>query len=147
LDLCTGLVNYAASVQNELYKTDNISGAWRGLIAEHITEQEIIGASNRFIEERHFWVREARNSQAELDFLFISANHGIVPIEVKSGDSSRLKSLHLFMQKSPSEIAIRFWGNHESRNHIKLPSGKTFTLFNLPYYYAGFINKYLDEKR
>jgi len=72
-----------------------------------------------FLEERHFWVREARNSQAELDFLFISANHGIVPIEVKSGDSSRLKSLQLFMQHSPSEIAIRFWGNFESRNHIK----------------------------
>jgi len=144
--LDTGLVNYAASLQNELYKTDNISDAWRGLIAEHITGQEIIGASTRFLEERHFWVREARNSQAELDFLFISANHGIVPIEVKSGDSSRLKSLQLFMQKSPSEIAIRFWGNYESRNHIKITSGKTFTLLNLPYYYSGFIDKYLDEK-
>ena len=50
------------------------------------------------------------------------------------------------MQKSPSEIAIRFWGNHESKNQIKTPSGKKFTLFNIPYYYAGFIDKYLDEK-
>ncbi|MFW5773949.1 MAG: hypothetical protein ACOCWD_04630 [Tangfeifania sp.] len=69
-----------------------------------------------------------------------------MPIEVKSGDSSRLKSLQLFMQNSPSEIAIRFWGNHESSNHVKTPSGKIFTLFNLSYYYAGFIDKYLDEK-
>ena len=49
------------------------------------------------------------------------------------------------MQDSTSEIAIRFWGNHESRSHIKTPSGKTFTLLNLPYYFAGFIDKYLDE--
>jgi len=51
-----------------------------------------------------------------------------------------------FMQHSPSEMAIRFWGNYEIRNHIKTPSGKTFTLLNLPYYYSGFIDKYLDEK-
>jgi uncharacterized protein len=144
--LDTGLVNYAASLQNELYNKEDISDAWRGLIAEHIVGQEIIGASNRFLEERHFWVREARNSQAELDFLFISANHGIVPVEVKSGDSSRLKSLQLFMQSSPSDIAIRFWGSFESKNKIKTPSGKEFTLFNLPYYYAGFIDKYLNER-
>jgi len=41
------------------------------------------------------------------------------------------------MQNSPSEIAIRLWGNHKSRSHIKTPSGKAFTLLNLPYYYAG----------
>jgi len=55
---------------------------------------------------------------------FIIANHGIVPIEVKSGDSSRLKSLQLFMQHSPSEMAIQFWGNHESKNHFKTPLEK-----------------------
>lgn len=139
------MVNYAAALQNELYKKEDISDAWRGQIAEHIVGQEIIGASNKFLEERNFWVREARNSQAELDFLFISRNHSIVPIEVKSGDSSRLKSLQLFMQDSRSNIAIRFWGNFESRNIIRTPSGKEFTLLSLPYYYAGFIEKYLDE--
>lgn len=145
--LDTGLVNYAASMQNELYNKDDISDAWRGLIAEHIIGQEIMGASNQFLEERHFWVREARNSQAELDFLFISRNHGIVPIEVKSSDSSRLKSLQLFMQDSTSKIAIRFWRNFESRNKIRTSAGKEFTLFNLPYYYAGFIDMYLDTRQ
>jgi len=140
----TGLVNYAAALQNEVYKKEDISDAWRGLIAEHIVGQEIIGASNKFLEERNFWVREARNSQAELDFLFISRNYGIVPVEVKGGNSSRLKSLQLFMQDSGSEIAIRFWGNFESRNKIRASSGKEFTLFSLPYYYAGFIEEYLE---
>jgi uncharacterized protein len=69
-----------------------------------------------------------------------------VPVEVKSGDNSRLKSLQLLMQSSPSDIAKRFWGSFESKNKIKTPSGKEFTLFNLPYYYAGFIDKYLNER-
>jgi len=46
------------------------------------------------------------------------------------------------MQHSPSEMAIRFWVNYESRNHIKTPSGKAFTLFNLPYYFV-----YLQKKK
>lgn len=48
------------------------------------------------------------------------------------------------MQESPSEIAIRFWGNFESLNKIRTSSGKEFTLLNLPYNYAGFIDRYLD---
>jgi uncharacterized protein len=143
--LDTGLVNYAAALQNEVYRKEDISDAWRGLIAEHIVGQEIIGASNKFIEERKFWVREARNSQAELDFLFTSRNCGIVPIEVKSGDNSRLKSLQLFLQNSGSNVAIRFWGSFESKNKLRASSGKEFTLLSLPYYYAGFIEAYLDE--
>lgn len=144
--LDTGLVNYAAGLQNELYSSNDISDAWRGNIAEHIVGQEIIGASNRFMEERRFWVREARNSQAELDFLVMSSNHGLVPVEVKSGDSSRLKSLQLFMQDSTTKAAIRFWSNFESSTDITISPGKNFRLFNLPYYYAGFINKYLDAR-
>jgi len=53
-----------SGLQSEIYRKDDISDAWRGLVAEPIVGQEIIGASNRFIEERHFWVREARNSHA-----------------------------------------------------------------------------------
>lgn len=144
--LDTGLVNYASGLQVEIYQAENISDAWRGLVAEHIVGQEIIGASNRFLEDRHFWVREARNSQAELDFLFLSRKHGIVPVEVKSGDSSRLKSLQLFMQDATSKIAIRFWDRFESTNKLRTSSGKEFMLHNLPYYYAGFIDEYLDNK-
>ncbi|MGV8138793.1 MAG: DUF4143 domain-containing protein [Mangrovibacterium sp.] len=144
--LDTGLVNYASGLQIELFRESDISNAWRGLIAEHIVGQEIIGASNRFMEERNFWVRKARNSQAEIDFLVVSRNYGIIPVEVKSGDSSRLKSLQLFMQDSTAKVAIRFWNNFESKTRIRLPSGKEFTLFNLPYYYAGFITQYLETK-
>lgn len=88
----TGLVNYASGIQVELFNKEQISDTWRGRIAEHIVGQEIIGASIRFLEERNFWVREARNSQAELDFLINIREFGLIPVEVKSGDNSKLKS-------------------------------------------------------
>jgi predicted AAA+ superfamily ATPase len=144
--LDTGLVNYASGIQVELFNKEQISDTWRGRIAEHIVGQEIIGASIRFLEERNFWVREARNSQAELDFLINSREFGLIPVEVKSGDNSKLKSLQLFMMDSSAKLAIRFWNNFETRDIIKLPNGKEFTLFNLPFYYAGFIEKYLAAK-
>jgi hypothetical protein len=44
----------------------------------------------------YYWQREARGSEAEIDYL--SAIGGeVVPIEVKAGKGSTLKSLHLFL--------------------------------------------------
>lgn len=143
--LDTGLVNYASGIQVELFNKEQISDTWRGKIAEHIVAQEILGASVRFLEERLFWVREAKNSQAELDFLINSNELGLLPVEVKSGDNSKLKSLLLFMQDSPSKYAVRFWNKFESVDTITLPSGKNFLLFNLPIYYAGLIEKKLKS--
>jgi hypothetical protein len=88
---------------------------------------------------RSFWVREAKNSQAEVDFLYSDFEHGVVPVEVKSGHNSKLKSLHLFMESSSATVAIRFWAKPVGIDHIVLPSGKEFRLLNLPYYYAGFV--------
>ena len=139
--LDTGLVNYASGIQVELFNKDMISDAWRGKVTEHIVAQEIIGASTRFLDERYFWVREAKNSQAELDFILKTNDFGLIPVEVKSGDNSKLKSLQLFMQDSPSKYAVRFWNKYESIDKITLLSGKSYLLFSLPIYYAGFIEE------
>ncbi len=142
----TGLVNYASGIQHDIFNHENISDSWRGKVAEHIVAQEILGASFRFLEERHFWVREAKNSQAELDFLINSAEFGLIPVEVKSGDNSKLKSLHLFMENSSAKIAVRFWNNFERTDTIELPNGKSYQLLSLPFYYAGFIEKAVKKR-
>jgi predicted AAA+ superfamily ATPase len=142
----TGLVNYASGIQHHIFNHENISDSWRGKVAEHIVAQEILGASFRFLEERHFWVREAKNSQAELDFLINSAEFGLIPVEVKSGDNSKLKSLHLFMENSSAKIAVRFWNNFERTDTIELPNGKSYQLLSLPFYYAGFIEKAVKKR-
>jgi hypothetical protein len=145
--LDTGLVNFAAGVQSELFGKSDISDAWRGKIAEHIVGQELLGQSNSLLDSRRFWVREEKNSQAEVDFLYRSRLFGAVPVEVKSGANAHLKSLNLFMARSSSvRLAIRFWSRPLSSDTISLPSGNHFTLFNLPFYYAGQVDSFLRKQ-
>ncbi|MBQ0153927.1 MAG: ATP-binding protein [Bacteroidales bacterium] len=143
--LDTGLMNYAAGIQSELYAIDDLNDAWRGKVAEHIVGQEILGMSNLFLDKRAFWVRESKNSQAELDYLYISPKFGLVPIEVKAGANAHLRSLQAFMKESPCTFAIRFWNKPMRQDRVTLDNGKEYTLYSLPYYYAGQLGKVLDK--
>ena len=144
--LDTGIVNYVAGLQKELFRINELSKAWKGRIAEHIVGQELLSSSSIVSSRRHFWVREARNSQAEVDFLH-HFNDQLVPIEVKSGDNSKLKSLQLYMDESNAKVAIRFWSHAYSTSTITLPSKKRYLLINLPFYYSGQIEKILLSKQ
>ena len=140
----TGLINYSMGLQKELFGINDISEVWKGKIAEHIVGQELLSIADSVSTRRNFWVREAKNSQAEVDFLY-PYNSKIIPIEVKSGSGSKLKSLHLFMEASPGDLAVRFWNSPMSLDTITLPSGKEYTLMNLPLYYAGQLKAILDK--
>jgi predicted AAA+ superfamily ATPase len=144
--LDTGLVNHVAGLQSELFGVDDISGSWKGKIAEHIVGQELIAANQSVLGTRTFWVREAKNSQAEVDFLH-QYKHHIIPVEVKSGDNAKLKSLHLFMEQSSGTVAVRFWHNPVSVDRITLPTNKKYTLYNLPFYYAGHLDAFLRRHK
>ena len=133
--LDTGIVNHVAGLQQELFGIKDISDAWRGKIAEHIIAQNLLSSNDSVLARRNFWVREAKNSQAEVDFVMQYGTH-LLPIEVKSGDNSKLKSLHLFMEQSTGNIAVRFWNQALTRDTVVLPSGKKYTLLNVPFYYA-----------
>ena len=133
--LDTGIVNYTAKNQLELFGTKDISESWKGKIAEHIVGQELIAATDSVLEQRNFWVRNAKNSQAEIDFV-VQIDALLLPVEVKSGHNSKIKSMHLFMEESKSDLAIRFWNNPFTKDQIELPSGKKYTLLNIPFYYA-----------
>lgn len=134
--LDTGLTNFAAGVQSELFGKENINDAWRGKIAEHIVGQELLGLSHQVLMKRSFWVKESKNSQAELDYLYNSRQYGLIPIEVKAGNNAHLKSLQAFMSESPCHTAVRFWNKPMRKDVIQLED-KEFVLLSLPYYYAG----------
>ena len=143
LFLDTGIVNHVAGIRSELLSKEDILDGWRGRTAEHIIGQELFSQSTSVLDRRTFWVREARNSQAEIDWLYSSRAYGLVPIEVKSGHSGKLRSLHAFMEESPCSLALRFWNQPLSSDTVKLPSGKSYRLYNAPYYYAGQVEKLL----
>jgi len=80
------------SVSTEFTKTDLLS-IYRGAMAEQFVGQELISAGHNNL---HYWDRQAKSSTAEVDFL-IEKNKEIIPIEVKSGTSGSLKSMHLLL--------------------------------------------------
>ena len=114
--LDTGIVNYVAGIQKEVFSVEDIADVWRGKIAEHIVGQELLSRSVRFSDKRNFWVRNAHSSDAEVDFI-IQNDSRVIPVEVKSGHNSKLRSLHLFMDEVEHETAVRIWSGKFSIDH------------------------------
>lgn len=135
--LDTGLVNYAAGVRGEIIGTKNILDIWRGRIGEQITAQELLTLNNKVGQRRNFWARNKAQSPAEVDFVY-QVDSQIIPIEVKMGHNSSLKSLHSFMLQSPNDLAVRVWPEAFSVDDVKNSlTGKTFRLINMPFYLVG----------
>jgi len=141
--LDTGIVNYVAGIQKEIFSVKDIADAWRGKVAEHIVGQELIAGNQNFSVKRNFWLRNAHSSDAEIDFI-LQRDSQIIPIEIKSGHNSKLRSLHLFMDEVEHKTAIRIWSGKFSIDNVTTPKGKSFDLYNIPFYYAGILEKLLD---
>ena len=137
-----GLVNYAASVQKEVFGALDILDAWRGKIAEQVVAQELLALDSRVSNHRNYWIRKKKDSDAEVDFVLIHDSR-VIPIEVKSGHNSKLKSLHLFMEEAPHDIAVRVWSQPFSMDEVATKTGKKFKLINLPFYYVGRLGEIL----
>jgi predicted AAA+ superfamily ATPase len=79
----------------------------RGPVAEVLVGHELIRcASPRVRPEVYYWHREARGSQAEVDYV-IQAGTEVLPIEVKAGTSGRMRSMHMFLTERGLKRGIR----------------------------------------
>ena len=107
--------------------------------------QELLALDNRVSNIRDFWVRQKKDSEAEVDFVFQFDNK-VIPIEVKSGHNAKLRSLHLFMEEAPHDIAVRVWSQPFSVDKVTTQQGKNFKLINLPFYYVGVLDKILKKE-
>jgi predicted AAA+ superfamily ATPase len=78
-----------------------------GDIAEQAVAQELLTLQDVFSQRSLFyWAREARSSNAEVDFV-ISTQGKAIPVEVKAGKTGTLKSMHLFLDTYPAHIGIK----------------------------------------
>ena len=142
--LDTGLVNYFSGIQKEVFSVKDIQDVWRGRIAEHIVAQELLTLDDSLLTTRIYWRRDKNSSEAEVDFVY-KYNSLAIPIEVKSGHNSKLKSLHLYMNECPHTWAVRVWSQPLSVDEVTTFEGKKFKLINLPFYYVGVLEKVLDK--
>lgn len=138
----TGLVNYQAGIRDELIRSVDMADHWRGHLAEQVVAQELLALDTSVSQRRSFWAKP--NNGAEVDFV-IRHRSRLYPIEVKSGTNAHLRSLQVFIDSSPINLAIRVWSAPYSIDHLHTPQGKPFRLLNLPFYLIGQLPQLLDE--
>lgn len=140
--LDTGLLNFSAGLQLEILKTDDLNKVYKGKMIEHLVGQEIIAHQSAPQSQLNFWTREKNSSDAEIDFIIPYASK-LVPIEVKSGATGKLKSLLLYLDQAKINYGVRCYAGELSYNTLITPKGKEILLLNLPYFLAGQIENYL----
>lgn len=141
--LDTGLVNYFAGLQEQHFLYSDLHSFHKGLLAEHIVGQELIGRAVNTRKKQCFWVREKTQSQAEVDFI-VQHKEYIIPVEVKAGPTGKLRSLHQFIDRCPHNYAVRLYAGKLDIQQTVTPSGKKYTLLNMPYFLASKLNSYLN---
>ena len=132
LFLDIGLMNRVMGIDyNEALAHSNLMAIYRGQLAEQFVGQEIASATNT---QLFYWAREAKNSNAEVDYVFMSAGK-VYPVEVKDGPSGKLRSLHLYRQTYQPSQSVVF---HAGRTGVIKDENITF----LPLYFAGSFAKH-----
>ncbi len=123
-----------------------------GAIAEQFVGQHLQALLNDSANrELNYWLREGRSSNAELDFV-IALSGQIIPVEVKSGATGSLKSLHQFMGEKQVPVAVRFDTSLPSESKItatiqrkKQREKITYPLLSLPLYLVERLDVIVDE--
>lgn len=89
-----------------LFRND-LSFVNKGSIAEMYVGLEFLKNASCYTQQQlYYWRREAKSSQAEVDYL-IQKNGKIVAIEVKSGSSGKMQSMWIFLNEKKAEYGIR----------------------------------------
>jgi uncharacterized protein len=148
-----GLMNHVCGMNwSHLRKMDDIQLVNEGALAEQFIGQHLAWSSEgREPPRLVYWLREGRKTNAEVDYV-ISLGPEIIPVEVKSGRSGTLRSLHQFAASKKMKRALRFDMNTPARQTItvELPDlietqKITFELNSLPLYAVGEIERILNS--
>lgn len=100
----------------------------RGTIVEAFVGQELVCYSEPHYKfDLYYWKREARGALAEVDYLY-DYQSKVLPIEVKSGHGSTLRSMHNFLATHPSvSHGVRFW----AENYIQMDKLDSLPLYSV----------------
>jgi len=141
--LDTGLVNYSLGIQAEMLAMDDLNSAYKGAVIPHLVTQELISVQSISAHMPNFWVREKAQSNAEVDLLYTYGKL-VIPIEIKSGSTGSLKSLHQFIEAADHPYAIRIYGGVFKVEQAITPNKKPYLLMNLPYYAGTVLHQYVE---
>ncbi|NHZ86168.1 MAG: AAA family ATPase, partial [Planctomycetia bacterium] len=93
-----GLMHAINGIYSETIKENDLTAIYKGAVAEQFFGQELITLQNNHQKPKlYYWARESKNSSAEIDYI-IEKDNKIIPIEIKSGPTGRIKSLKMFLE-------------------------------------------------
>ncbi|HOU91348.1 MAG TPA: AAA family ATPase [Polyangiaceae bacterium] len=113
-----------------------------GPLAEQLAGQHLRHLQHGQRPELHFWRREGKAGNAEVDFL-TAVDGRVVPVEVKAGAAGAMRSLHQFVALRGTDLAVRFDLNPPSIQEISTtastpegPRSVRYRLLSLPLFLA-----------
>jgi len=151
--LDVGLMNYQYGLSwndftsLQLHQLFNIGVASEQFAAQHL----MYGLGQERKPELFYWIREKKSANAEVDFV-ITASGRIWPVEIKSGKSGTLKSLHQFLYQKKLGKAVRF--NIDKPSSVMVDTSVkngvmidqiSFELLSFPIFLIEKIYDYLDK--
>ena len=83
----------------DMLLSDDFNAINKGHIAELHVGLELLKAESCYQKtDLYYWQRDAKNSQAEVDYV-CQFNNAIVPVEIKAGTKGSMQSLYLFLKE------------------------------------------------
>ncbi|MDR1022824.1 MAG: AAA family ATPase [Prevotellaceae bacterium] len=106
--LDTGILQRLQNLQlSDILLNSDFNFVNKGSIAELFVGLELLKASSCYTQQGlYYWQREKPGSLAEVDYV-IQKNEAIIPIEVKSGTTGAMQSLHLFLKEKNIACGVR----------------------------------------
>jgi hypothetical protein len=141
--LDTGLVNHALNIQSDMLGLKDFNSAYRGAIIPHLITQELMSLNTYSNKKPNFWVREKHQASSEVDLVYAFQDK-VIPIEIKSGGSGTLRSLHQFIEGANHPYAVRVYAGEFKVERTNTPGGTPYFLMNLPYYLGTKIPQYIE---
>ena len=114
-------------------RPEDLLALHNGAVAEQYVGQELLAADGGR-GDLHYWVRDARGSSAEVDYV-ARLGELVRPVEVKSGPAGRLRSMHLLLAQHPEAapgIVL------STAPYAELPEQ---SLLFIPLYFAGSLGR------
>lgn len=125
--LDVGLANYVNNAYREI-----VSGAYKGKIMEQIVGQSLLASGTSKKLDLYYWSRNRDEGSAEVDFC-LQYGARLAGIEIKSGNSSDMKSLFSLINSGSNVIPVRVsWDNLMIGKYEY--AGKKYRILSLPFY-------------
>lgn len=130
-----GLLQNALEVDAKEIATSELTDIFRGVLAEQFVGQELLAYVDPYIDRHlYFWDRQEAGGSAEVDFV-MNISGKIVPIEVKSGATGKLKSLRQFLATKPAKTGLKI---------SEAPMKREDNVLSIPFYLISQLPRLLE---